>query len=90
LDVTKGVATVIAPGEVGNVSVNVNPVSAKSVFGLVIVKVRVEVPPVVIGFGANRLEIWGGRMAVRFALAEPPGPVFGPDSVDEIYPLTLL
>ena len=38
-------------------------------FGFMMVKVKVEIPPVTIGFGANNLEMTGGRTAVRFAVA---------------------
>lgn len=55
-----------------------------------IVKVNVEVPPARIGFGANNLEILGGRTAVSEAVAKPVEPVFDPLSVAETNPLTLV
>ena len=41
---------------------------------MTIVKVIVDVPLATIGFGANCLAIWGGRRAVREAVAEPVDP----------------
>lgn len=49
-------ATTIAPGEVGNVSVKFRPLNEEGV-GLVIVKVRVEMPPTVVGSGLKFFEI---------------------------------
>ena len=43
--VVSGEATVIAPGEVGKLSVKATPDKAVLVLGLVIVKVKVLVPP---------------------------------------------
>ncbi len=51
-------------------------------------KVKVDTPPVRIGVGENRLEICGGRRAVREAVAKPVVPVLVPVSVDETNPLT--
>jgi hypothetical protein len=42
-------ATFIAPGEIGKVSVKAKPAKGVDAFGLVIVKVSVEVPPARIG-----------------------------------------
>jgi len=56
---------------------------------LVIVKVRVDVPPVMIGLGANNLEMLGGVKTVRAAVAIPVEPVFVPPSIEETNPLTL-
>ena len=78
-----GVATTIAPGVVGNVSLNATPLKELSGFGLVIVNVRVEMPPVRIGFGAKSLAMVGGEIAVIESLADPPAPVFCPLSVAE-------
>jgi hypothetical protein len=49
-------ATTIAPGEVGNVSVKFSPLNEEGV-GLVIVNVRVETPPTVVGSGLKLFEI---------------------------------
>ena len=58
-------------------------------FGFVIVKVRVDVPPAMIGLGPNNLEMLGGFKTVRDELATPVGPVFVPPSVEETKPLIL-
>src|SRR6266567_6931204 len=50
--------------------------------------VRVETPSERIGFGANCLEMTGGRTAVRDADAVPDAPVLVPPWVDETNPLT--
>ena len=44
-----------------------------SAFGLVIVKVTIEVPPVAIELGAKVLVIVGGAYTIRFAVAAAPG-----------------
>ena len=49
-----GLAITIVPGVVGSVSVKLNPVSVTEV-GLVKVKVRVEMPPTVVGSGLKFL-----------------------------------
>ena len=49
-----GLATVMAPGEVGRVSVKLTPVMVTEV-GFVIVKVRVETPPATVELGENAL-----------------------------------
>ena len=54
------------------------------------VNVSVEVPFTRIGLGANCLEIEGGEIAVKVSVAEPPGPVFVPPSVEETNPLTFV
>ena len=56
---------------------------------MVIVKVRVDVPPAMIGLGPNNLEILGGFKTVRDELATPVGPEFVPPSVEETNPLIL-
>src|SRR5438067_1986805 len=56
----------------GSVSVNATPVSAVE-FGLVMVKLRVVVPPTST-LAPNRLSIAGGDTTVRTALAVLPGP----------------
>ena len=53
-------ATVMAPGDVGKVSVNAKPVSESFWFGLVIVKVNVDAPPARIGLGENNFVMLGG------------------------------
>ena len=58
-------------------------------FGLVIVKVSVEVPPARMGLGANNLEIAGGFKTVSVAVAIPVVPLFVPPSVEKTNPLTL-
>jgi hypothetical protein len=71
-------ATFIAPGEVGKVSLKATPVKAVEGFGLVIVKVSVEVPLGAIALGANAFVMEGGTTAdtVREALAGLPVPAF--------------
>ena len=49
-------ATTMAPGVVGNVSVKFNPLKEAEV-GLVSVNVRVETPPTVVGSGLKFFEI---------------------------------
>jgi hypothetical protein len=56
---------------------------------LVIVKVKVEVPPARIGLDENNFEIAGGLNTVKVALAEPDEPVFVPLSLVCMNPLTL-
>ena len=79
-------ATVIAPGLVGKVSPKDTPVNAVVGFGLVIVKVNVEVPPTAIGAGEKSFAMLGAttllttRLAVLLttplpALALPTTPV---------------
>src|SRR3972149_12153014 len=51
-----GLATTMAPGEVGNVSLKFRSLMTTP-FGLLIVKVRVEVPPITVGSGANDFEM---------------------------------
>ncbi len=67
LTILRGEATVIAAGEAGKVSMNATPLRALFRFGFCIIKVRVDVPPVGIGFGLKNLEMMGGKTAVRFA-----------------------
>ena len=61
--------------------------SASLRFGLVIVNVNVDVPPVRIGLGENSFEIVGGFNTVREAVALPVDPVFVPPFVEVINPL---
>ena len=56
LDVLSGVATTMAPGEVGNVSVKLSPLTVTGV-GLVNVKVNAETPPTLVGSGLKFFEI---------------------------------
>ena len=63
------VATVIAPGLVGNTSVNATPPSAVVGFGLVIVKVSVEVPVTAIGVGEKSLPMLGATTVETTTLA---------------------
>jgi hypothetical protein len=83
-----GVAVFCKP--TGYVSENATPPSASFKFGLLIVKVSVDVPPLRIGFGPNSFEMVGGFKTVSEALAIPAGPAFVPPSVDETNPLMLL
>lgn len=57
---------------------------------MAMVKTRVLVPPLRIGLVANNFEMLGGWRAVRVAVAEPPLPVFVPDSFELMNPLTLV
>ena len=82
-------ATRICPGEVGNVSENWTLERLSFRLGLLIVKVRVDVPPARIGLGANNFEIAGGFKTVSEAVAIPLVPLFVPPSVEETNPLTL-
>jgi len=82
-------ATLICAGEVGSVSANWTLERELFRFGLVIVKVSVEVPPARMGLGANNLEIAGGFKTVSDAVAIPVVPVFVPPSVENTNPLTL-
>ena len=83
-------ATCICAGEVGNVSENWTLERTLFRLGLVIVNVRVEVPPARIGLDENSFEMLGGFKTVRDALATPVDPVFVPPSVDEMNSLILL
>ena len=74
----------------GKLSVNATPDKAVLELGLVMVKVSVLVLPEYMGLGENDFEIDGGASTVNVALAEPPTPVFVPDSALEIKPLVLL
>ncbi len=56
VEYVNGVATTIAPGEVGNVSAKFKLLSATP-FGLESVNVRLEVPPAVVEFGVKALVI---------------------------------
>ena len=56
--------------------------------GLEIVNANVDVPFVMIGFGANNFEMTGGFNTVSEAVALPVKPVFVPPFVDKINPLT--
>ncbi len=56
VDALVGLATVIAPGEVGSVSVKFRPLTLAA-FGLVNVKVSVEIPPALVGSGLKFFEI---------------------------------
>jgi hypothetical protein len=72
------VATTIAPGEVGKVSLKATPVKEVEEFELVIVNWRVVVPPGATALGTNALVIEGGTIAdtVSAALAAIPVPAF--------------
>lgn len=84
-------ATFIAAGEIGKVSVKATPLTALFWLGLVMLKVRVEVPPAKIGFGENSLLMRGGMTAVSEALAIPEAPaLFVPVVVEVTNPLMLL
>lgn len=68
-------ATFIAPGEVGKVSLKATPVKAVEGFGLVIVKVSVEVPPARMGLWEKALVILAGVSTTSVAvLLTAPGP----------------
>src|SRR3954471_1363611 len=60
--------TFMAPGETGRVSLKATPLMVSFWLGLMMVKVRVDVPPARIGVGLNPLAIDGGTSAVRLAL----------------------
>ena len=62
-------ATVIAPGLVGKVSPKATPVSAVVGFGLVIVKVSVEVAPTAIGAGDKSFAMLGATTLLTTRLA---------------------
>ena len=67
-----GFATTIAPGVVGNVSLKFTSLIAAA-FGLPIVKVRIEVPPTIVGSGAKDFEIVvavGSMIAAKRELVE--------------------
>ena len=73
LVVAPGVAaTCIAPGDVGNVSVKLTPVTAAA-FGFEMVNVRTETPDVDVGSGLNCLENVSafGSMMFRIRLPTP-------------------
>src|SRR5262249_50837708 len=80
-------ATTIAPGEVGKVSPKATPVRASFWFGLVMVKVSVDVPLARIGEGVKSLLIDGGSTALSDALARLL--LFVPPSAVDTKPLTL-
>src|SRR3954463_3327204 len=80
-------ATFMAPGDTGSVSAKATPLMASFWLGLMMVKVRVDVPPARIGVGLNPLAIDGGTSAVRLAL--PTLLMLVPLSVVESVPLTL-
>ena len=82
-------ATCICAGEVGRISANWTLERELFKFGLVIVKVSVEVPPARIGLGPNNFERLGGFKTVREAEAIPVVPAFVPPSVEETNPVTL-
>ena len=77
-----GLLEVIAPAVI---DVNVTGYG----FGLVIVKVSVELPPARIGLDKNNFEMLGGFKTVRDEEAIPLVPLFVPPSVEETNPLTL-
>ena len=81
-------ATRICAEDVGKVSVNARPVSESFWFGLVIVKVNLELPPASIGLEENNFVMLGGCKTVSDAVALPVDPVFVPPFVEEINPLT--
>lgn len=56
VDAFVGLATTMAPGEVGRVSVKFNPLTDKGV-GLVSVNVRVDIPFTVVGSGLKFFEM---------------------------------
>ena len=70
----------VAPGvlatcmPVGNGSLTATPVSVVPLLGLVIVRVRVEVPPAGIDVGLKALVIVGAAMTVKVAEPVPPVP----------------
>jgi hypothetical protein len=72
----------------GYVSENATPVNALFKFGLVMVKVSVDVPPVRIGFGENNFVMLGALNTVSDAVALPVDPEFVPPFVEEMNPLT--
>ena len=86
--VVTGVATVIAAGATGKVSVKARPVSESFWFGLVSVKVSVDVPPARIGFAESLFARLGGFITVREAVALPVELVFVPPLVDDMNSLT--
>src|SRR5689334_2219841 len=73
----------------GYVSENARPESVSLALGLVMVKVRSEVPFARIGSVPNAFAMKGGTMAASEAVAEPVPPAFVPLSVVETKPLTL-
>lgn len=83
-------ATTMCPGKIGKVSEKATPVRVVPVFGLVIVNVKVLVPPTAIGSGENDLLIPGGIGAFTVRLSLPVLPVRPPPVVDVTLPLTLL
>ena len=71
-----GLATCIWLGVIGKVSLKFTPVKAMPAFGLVMVKVRMDVPPARIGSGAKFFAILGGATTVRVSVAIFPVPPF--------------
>ena len=71
----------------GYVSEKATPARALFKFGLVMVKVRVDVPLVRIGFGENSFVMRGAINTVSDAVALPVDPEFVPPFVEEIKPL---
>jgi hypothetical protein len=61
-----GLAITIVPGAVGSVSVKLNPVNVTEV-GLVKVKVRVEMPPTVVGSGLKFLAMVAEEGSTMYA-----------------------
>jgi len=84
LVVTFGVAATSKPA--GKASVNATPVNAVPVFGFVIVKVSVEVPPTAIGSGAKFFAIDGALKTVNVSVPVLPVPPF----VEVILPVVLI
>ena len=73
---------------IGYVSEKATPVRALLKFGLVMVKVRVDVPLVRIGFGENNFVMLGALNTVSDAVALPVDPELVPPFVDEMKLLT--
>ena len=73
---------------IGYVSEKATPVKALFKLGFVIVKVRVDVPLVRIGFGENSFVMRGAINTVSDAVALPVDPEFVPPFVEEMTPLT--
>ncbi len=67
-------ATTMLPGLVGKVSEKATPDIGSFRLGLVTVNVKVDIPPAIIGEGANDLVTFGGCKAVNEAVAIPFGP----------------
>jgi hypothetical protein len=83
------VAGVVTTTPIGSVSVKATPVRSPAVvvFGLVMVKLRVDIPPLAIVDGVNILDIEGGATTVMVAVLLVP-PV--PPSLELIVPVVLL